>query len=116
MKVDKIFSSLFFVCVAVACIASTLNSDGEHVSNTLCKDVKQQGSNRGDGLYGNTYKKSGTVCYYSKNNQCFRGKCNSDGCKNCTKSLNALGIFLLFIGTFCILAFSYLLLDGLISK
>jgi hypothetical protein len=115
MKVDKIFSSLFFACIAVACIASTLNSDGERVNNTLCKDIEQRGVTR-DGLYGNPYMKNGANCYYYNNNKCFRGKCNSDGCKNCTKSLNVLDIFLLFFGTFCILAFSYLLLDGLISK
>jgi hypothetical protein len=115
MKVDKIFSSLFFACIAVACIASTLNSDREQVNNSLCKDVRQQGVNNG-GLYGSIYKKKGTDCYYYKNNKCFHGKCNADGCKNCTKSLNVLDVFLLFFGTFCILAFSYLLLDGLISK
>jgi hypothetical protein len=115
MKVDKIFSSLFFACIAVSCIASTLNSDGERVNNSLCKDVRQQDVNNG-GLYGHIYKKQGTDCYYYKNNNCFRGKCNGDGCKNCTKSLNILDIFLLFFGTFCILVFSYLLMEGLISK
>jgi hypothetical protein len=115
MKVDKIFSSLFFACIAVACIASTLNSDGERVNNSLCKDVKHQGVNNG-GLYGRTYKKFGANCYYYKNDKCFKGTCNSDGCENCTKSLNVLSIFLLFVGTFCILAFSYLLLEGLISR
>ena len=116
MKVDKIFLSLFFACIAVVCIASTLNSNGERVNNTMCKDVNKQGDNRGDGLYGSTYKKNGANCYYHKNEKCFKGKCNADRCENCTKSLNVMGIFLLFGGTFCILTFSYLLLEGLISK
>ena len=116
MKVDKIFSSLFFACIAVACIAPVLNSNGELVSITLCNFDNRGVINRGNGLHGSDEKKSGTICYYYKNEKCFRGTCNSDGCENCTKSLTALSIVLLFSGTFCILAFSYLLLEGLISK
>jgi len=114
MKVDKIFSSLFFACVAAACIASTLNSGGEMVNNSLCEGVRKHGVING-GLHGSAYK-IGAKCYYYKNDKCFEGACKSIGCENCTKSLNVLGIFLLFTGTFCILTFSYLLLEGLISK
>lgn len=104
MKVDKIFSSLFFACIAVSCIAYALNSQMIK-SNTICKDSSS-----------NIDYKKGDVCYYYNNDKCFSGTCNNDGCKNCTKSLSILDIFLLFIGTFFILAFSYSLLDGLISK
>jgi hypothetical protein len=116
MKVDKIFSSLFFACIAVACIAPVLNSNGGRVNITLCKDANKGVISRGNGLYGSAEKKSGADCYYYKNEKCFGGTCNSDGCENCTKSLTVLSIVLLFSGTFCILAFSYLFLEGLISK
>lgn len=116
MKVDKIFSSLFFACIAVACIAPVLNSDGEHANITMCNDVNKAVINRVNGMYGSTDKKRGANCYYYKTEKCFRGTCSSDGCENCTKSLTVLSIVLLFSGTFCILTFSYLLLEGLISK
>lgn len=116
MKVDKIFSSLFFACIAVACIASTLNSDGESVNNSMCKDVDKITDNHGGYLLVGPHKKNGDYCYYYKNDTCFQGTCNEDGCVNCTKSLPTLSIFLLFTGTFCVLAFSYLFLEGLISK
>ena len=115
MKVDKIFSSLFFACVAAACLAAPLNSDGWKVSNNRCGDISTSENNNGY-IFNEQSNKSGDNCYYYKNNECFKGTCSGNGCTKCTKSMNLLIIVLLFSGTFCILAFSYLLLEGIISK
>jgi len=112
MRLDKIFMSSAYACVAVALITIAVtkgrDKDVVDVEKEDCIDVAT---------------KLGDACQYWSDtfDKCYVGKCvtlaeGSLGCKSCQKGMDIVGIILLFSGVFFILCFSYALLDGLIGE
>ena len=112
MRLDKIFMSSAYACVAVALITIAVtkgrDKDAVDVKQNDCIDVATR---------------LGDDCRYWSDtfDKCYSGKCvslaeGSLGCKSCKKGMDTVGIILLLGGVFFVLCFSYELLDGLLGE
>jgi len=112
MRLDKIFMSSAYACVAVALITIAVtkgrDKDAVDVKQNDCIDVATR---------------LGDDCRYWSDtfDICYSGKCvslaeGSLGCISCKKGMDTVGIILLFGGVFFVLCFSYELLDGLLGE
>lgn len=112
MRLDKIFMSMAYACIAVSLIATAVtkgrDKDVVNVAEKDCVDVAE---------------KLGEDCRYWNDtfNKCYAGKCvklaeGSIGCESCEKGMDTVGIILLFAGVFFVLCFSYEFLNGLLGE